>query len=376
MDTIDIYFKHFKRNANSRFVVLQGSSRSGKTFSTMQWLLYLALNNVRLEITVVGRTIPFLRDGSVSIFKKIAPNYRLIKSPFSATVKKTDFLFRSFENEDDAKGSERDILYVNECNDVNFKVVEQLIMRTRKQVIFDYNPTKKFWIDDYINEINFLKTTWQDNQFLSEGQKQNFELIKQKAERENASAFDKYLYSVFYLGEYGNIKGNVFGNVSQCSVHEYEEATKYSKKICGLDFGFSVDPCALVEVSIVLGTLYVKQLVYKSEINDFGLSDEIKQKVDEETYIVGDFGGGGDARMSNLFELTGRTFIKAQKGAGSVLNGVEVLNTFPIVICGDEAFSEFSGYEIKDGEFVDKDNHTIDATRYAVDYAIRAKFFQ
>lgn len=375
MQIIPIYFKHFKKNVSSRFVVLQGSSRSGKTYSTLQWLFYLSLNKIKFDLTIVGRTIPFLRDGAVTTFKEIAPTYPIIKNPFSTTIINSNYTFRSFENEADAKGSERDFLYINECNDIEYNVVQQLIMRTRKQVIFDFNPTKKFWIDEYITDENYLKTTWHDNIYLSDAQKENFKLIKQRAENPNASAFDKYLFSVFYLGEYGDMTGNVFGRVTEIPQHEYESLTKNSIKIYGLDFGFSQDPCALVELTIVLGTIYIREILYQNSLNDFDLAKILVEECNAEYPIICDFGGGGDARMSNLHHLTGLPFVRATKGQGSIRNGVELLNTYPIYISGRNAIKEFIGYELKDGEFTDTDNHLIDASRYAIDYAMRANYF-
>jgi len=375
MDIIPVYFQHFKKNAKERFVGLVGSSRSGKTFSGLQWLFYLAQCGVKFEATIVGRSIPFLRDGAVNSFREIAQNYPIIKSPFSVTINSASFLFRSFENESDAKGAERDFLYLNECNDLDYKVVQQLIIRTRIQTIADFNPTKRFWIDEYTNDHNLLKTTWLDNPFLSEAQKHNFQVIKERAEHQNASAYDRYLYSVFYLGEYGDMRGNVFGRLTECSIAQYEDLTRYGRKLYGLDFGFSQDPCALIEMTIVLGVIYIKYILYQNQLNDFQLSEILKEVCSPANPIICDFGSGGDARMSNIFHLTGLTLIKATKGAGSIKNGVELLNTYPIVVCGDHAMREFSGYEFIDEAFSEKDNHGIDSARYAIDYAVRANYF-
>jgi phage terminase large subunit len=372
---IPIYFRHFKQNAKERFVGLVGSSRSGKTYSGLQWLFFLAQMGIKFECTVVGRSIPFLRDGAVNSFREIANGYTIIRSPFSVKIKNASFLFRSFENENDAKGAERDFLYLNECNDLEYKVVQQLIMRTRIQTIVDFNPTKRFWIDEYTSGSNLLKTTWKDNPYLAESQKENFAAIKHRAELPNASAYDKYLYSVFYLGEYGDMRGNVFGRLSECTVAEYESLTKHSRKLYGLDFGFSQDPCALIEMSMVLGVIYIRYLLYQNQLNDFQLSEILKEYCDASNPIVCDFGGGGDARMSNIFQLTGLTLVKATKGPNSIKTGVELLNTYPIVVCGEHAMKEFSSYEFVDDSFSEKDNHGIDSARYAIDYAVRANYF-
>ncbi len=376
MDIVPIYFKFFKAcaKARQRFVVLRGSSRSAKTYSVCQWFYYLAMLGVRFELTIVGKSIPFIRDGVYNSFKQIAPDQQFIKNPFFVQIKNATILFRSFKDEDDAKGAERDFLYVNECNDIDVKIIQQLIIRTRICSFFDFNPTRKFWIDLYTNESNTIVTTFKDNPFLSAAQLENFERIKERALRPNASAYDKYLYSVYYLGEYGDMSGNVFSQITEINDEQYLEHVGKKKMYC-LDFGFSEDPCALVELTFNGHKYIAKQLLYKNGLNDFKLAEIIKNYAKDDEMIVCDWGAGGDARISNLFELTGLSFAKAVKGDGSIKNGVELINSKEFLLHGEDINREFKGYEFKDGEFVDKDNHTVDAVRYGLDYAVRSHYF-
>lgn len=376
MDIVPIYFKHFKQCVKNgeKFIVLRGSSRSAKTYSVCQWFYYLAKKGVKFELTIVGKSIPFLRDGVYNSFKEIAPSEDFIKNPFFVKIDNATILFRSFKDEGDAKGSERDFLYVNECNDVDTKIIQQLIIRTRKQCYFDFNPTKKFWIDEYINNNNLLFTTFKDNPFLSDAQLENFERIKERASRPTASAYDKYLYSVYYLGEYGDMAGNVFSQIEEINDEQYL-ANVGNKKLYCLDFGFSQDPIALVELTFNGYKYVAKELLYKNGLNDFKLAEVIKSHAKNDEVIVCDWGGGGDARISNLFDLTGLTLVKAIKGDGSIKNGVELINSKHFLLHGENINREFKGYEFKDGEFSDKDNHTIDAVRYGLDYAVRANYF-
>lgn len=377
MDIVPLYFRHFKKcfKNKEKVVALKGSSRSAKTYSLLQWFYYMAMLGVKFELTIVGKTIPFLRDGAYNTFKEIAPNENFIKSPFSVKIKNAEILFRSFKDEDDAKGSERDFLYVNECNDVDYKIIQQLMMRTRICSFFDFNPTRKFWIDEYSTNENTIHTTFKDNPFLSQAQLENFERIKERASRKTASAYDKYLYSVYYLGEYGDLSGNVFSQITEIDYKQYLECVG-EKKLYGLDFGFSNDPCALVELSFKNGKYVARELLYQNELNDFKLAQIICSHAKDNDVIVCDWGAGGDARISNLFELTGLTFARAVKGQGSIKNGVELINSKEFLLYGENINREFKGYEFKDGEFSEEDNHTIDSVRYVLDYAIRANYFE
>lgn len=376
MDIVPIYFKHFKKCAKDgqRAVVLRGSSRSAKTYSICQWFYYLAKKGVKFELTIVGHSIPFLRDGVYNSFKQIAPNENFIKSPFSVKIGNAEILFRSFKDEDDAKSAERDFLYINECNHIPYDIVQQLVIRTRVMSFFDFNPTKHFWIDEYVNESNIIHTTFKDNPFLSDAQLENFERIKERAMRPSASAYDKYLYSVYYLGEYGDIAGNVFSQIEEINDEQYLQHVGNKKLFC-LDFGFSNDPCALVELTFN-GTKYVaKELLYKNGLNDFKLAEIIVSHAKDDEVIVCDWGSGGDARISNLQDLTGLALARAVKGDGSIKNGVELINSKEFLLHGENINREFKGYEFKDGEFVDKENHCCDAVRYGLDYAVRSNYF-
>lgn len=376
MDIVPIYFKHFKQCVKNgeRYVVLRGSSRSAKTYSLCQWFYYLAKKGIKFELTIVGHSIPFLRDGVYNSFKQIAPNENFIKSPFSVKIDNAEILFRSFQDEDDAKSAERDFLYVNECNHIPYDIIQQLVIRTRIMSFFDFNPTKKFWIDEYVNDSNIIHTTFKDNPFLSDAQIENFERIKERAMRPTASAYDKYLYSVYYLGEYGDLSGNVFSQIEEINDEQYLTNVGNKKLYC-LDFGFSQDPIALVELTFNGSKYVAKELLYKNGLNDFKLAEIIVSHAKNDEIIVCDWGGGGDARISNLFELTGLSFARAVKGEGSIKNGVELINSKHFLLHGENINREFKGYEFKDGEFSDKDNHTIDAVRYGLDYAVRANYF-
>jgi len=208
-----IYRQHFLKCHNERYVILQGGSRSGKTYAILQYFILMAKSGVEFDLTITSTTVPHLREGAFKTFLEIYPDAIYLKNPFSAKINNANFLFRSFESENSAKGSARDFLFVNECNDVDKKVIDQLLLRTRKQVFFDFNPTNEFWINEYINENNFLKTTWIDNQFLTPQQKQYFLDIEKKALAPTASVYDRYRYEVYFLGKYGTLQGDLFNQL-------------------------------------------------------------------------------------------------------------------------------------------------------------------
>lgn len=370
---IKIYADFFKKCLKRKEpnIIIQGSSNAGKTYNVLEFIDTLSLLNYDFKETqnvVTSRSIDHLRKGAFSYLKKIS-NTRRIKSPMTFYYP-TELNFKTFENEEEATGIYWGMSYFNECNHLDFKIVNQVQARTKRFSIFDFNPSKEFWINELINENNFLKTTWRDNPYLEQKQIDFFESIKARAERTNATVYDRWYYKVFYLGEYGNLQGNVFSSVTQISEKEHGAQTQTFSKIYGLDFGFSNDPCALVEVAKHGNKLFLKQLYYSNQTNDFQLAEIIKQKCEKRFPIVYDTGGGGDVRANHLRLLTKNFFEK--KRSAEIEHGIAMIQGLDIYICGEETFKEFKGYEYKDGKFTETNNHSIDAVRYAYEYGVRS----
>ena len=79
-------------------------------------------------------------------------------------------IFRFFGTDEDKKvrGPGRDILFINEANELKHAVYKQLNQRCKELVILDYNPSDEFhWIYDSIltdDDCAFYKTTFRDNE--------------------------------------------------------------------------------------------------------------------------------------------------------------------------------------------------------------------
>ena len=98
--------------------------------------------------------MPHLRRGALRDFLKIMKlTNRFISSHWNITNSIYTFSNGSyiefFSADDDAKlrGARRNILYINECNNISFDAYNQLAMRTDRDIYLDYNPTHKFWVD-------------------------------------------------------------------------------------------------------------------------------------------------------------------------------------------------------------------------------------
>ena len=137
-----------------RFIINSGGSRSSKTYSTLQLLYLLAKNSpVKRIIHVISISIPHLRDGAITDFDLILQGEGenldevKIKTPYTYTLGETTVRFIGADTIGGILGAQRDILFINEANNMKWKVIHQLIQRTTETVFIDYNPSIDFWVD-------------------------------------------------------------------------------------------------------------------------------------------------------------------------------------------------------------------------------------
>lgn len=197
-------------NDNARYIISKGGSRSGKTFSNLQLLhLYAKNNKVPTVNSVVAMTIPHLRKGAIRDFIKILQlDNEFVTSQWNATNFTYNYpngsIIEFFSAESDkVHGAQRDNLFINEGQFINWETARQLFVRTSGRNIIDFNPIKKFWIDEKIidnpenaGKFKVISSTYKDNRFLSPQQIAEIESNK----------YDEAWWQVYGLGITGSIK--------------------------------------------------------------------------------------------------------------------------------------------------------------------------
>jgi len=146
--TMQAYKKGF------RFIINSGGSRSSKTYSTLQLIYLLAKNGKKKRIIhIVSYSTPHLRDGAITDFEDIIQTEGedleqvRLKNPYTYTIGNSIIKFIGVDKIGKALGGQKDILFINEANNMQWKVVHQLIQRTTETVFIDYNPSVDFWVD-------------------------------------------------------------------------------------------------------------------------------------------------------------------------------------------------------------------------------------
>lgn len=358
-----------------RVRIVQGGTSSSKTFSIIPLLIDYAIAKPKSEISIVSESIPHLRRGALKDFIKIMDWTHIFREEqFNRSTLRYDFTngsyieFFSADQSDKLRGARRDVLFVNECNNITFESYHQLAIRTRRFIYLDYNPTSEFWVHRELlsdKDAEMIILTYKDNEALDS------ELVKEieKArERAKESTYWANWWKVYGLGQIGIIDGVIFSNwqiVKQ--VPDDAELLGY-----GLDFGFTNDSSALISVYKFNSELYIKELIYQTRLTNNDIVQRmIELGVDKYKDIIAD--SAEPKSIEDIYRGGFRNIYGAKKGADSIRNSIDKLQRYKINITESSTnlIKEFRGYVwTKDkngnqtGEPIGINDHGIAALRY------------
>lgn len=377
------YRDFFARTLEERHVFLQGGRRSGKTFSTFLHLFIATSIMIQsgrtsaLTVLVVCHEHPQLQNTMEDF--KAAIGVPIIGSKTLGDHATTCggrvvWQFKAFDSKEKAQGTKADYLFINEAPNLPEDIARTLMPGIRYQCFYNYNPTKKFWGQDFFNEKNLMITTWADNDYLTDAQREEFELIKDRALRPTARKIDTYQYKVYYLGEFTDLAGNVFGGVAKCSTADYSQVP--AKEAIGMDFGFATDgdPTTVVGVKVWNRSLYIHEYIYAVGLtSNYELCERLNAAgINGHTPIFADYGGMGRSRMDDLIRNHGMSLYNAKKG--TIMDGISLMLThesITITETSEATIDEFESYELDENGRPHGADHAIDAARYALNAAIR-----
>jgi len=367
-----VYYKNADAfNSGVRRIVNKGGTSSSKTFSLLELLLTIAMRRVEtgVLISIVSETLPHLRKGAIRDYDNILKAEGLTHAfnknltSHSYTIGKSVVEFFSADTAGKATGPRRDILLLNECNNIPYKVVSELEQRTSEAIFYDYNPVIPFWIDDHVltlpsNEFTLITSNYKDNHHLPPSIAHEIEL---RASR------DPNYKRIHIDCEYGIYEGLIFPEVILIDEMPQDATPGY-----GLDFGFINDPTALVDVRIAGENLYLDQMVYQTGLTAPDIIALLKSFNLGRREIIAD---SADPRMIEEIRRGGFNIFPAVKGAGSVVHGLDSMKRYKIHLTkrSIDGIKEFRNYQWKIdssgkklNEPVDYWNHLIDAARYRV----------
>ena len=347
----------------------QGASRSGKTYNTLLFIITYLLNNPNTKASIVRASMPALKRSVMEDFLDIMQKLgRYSDKEFNRTMliykmrNGSRVEFFSADDEQKLRGSKRDILFVNEANELRFMEWQQLKMRTTKFAILDYNPSfsDEHWICDVNRDprtYHFI-TTYKDNKFLEPEVVAEIESLKYKNES---------LWRIYGLGLQAIVEGLVFPKIYECPA--YPDFCK--KEFIGVDFGYENDPTAIVRVGFYRDEIYVDEICYKTHLLTSDIIKILKADCSRDKIIS----ESADPRLIEEIHRAGLNVHPVRKYSGSIEGGIQKMLEYKIFITkrSDNIRKEFKNYtwqQDKEGKYrnkpIDLFNHAIDAIRYVV----------
>jgi phage terminase large subunit len=364
----------FAFSEGKRYIINQGGTSSSKTFSILQLLLIIALKKNNYVISVVSESLPHLKRGAMRDFIKILEtegyysNETHNKSTSSFNVGSSTVEFFSADDSSKMRGARRDILFINECNNVDKNSFNELSVRTRVTTFLDFNPVGEFWVHEFMQQrkpetFTFIKSTYKNNEHLDE------EIIR---EIESRKDIDPVWWKVFGEGELGYFEGVIITNWS--TVNEMPDTPK---RVLGLDFGFTNDPTVILDIRYCDGCIYVDEVAYQTKLTNADIGNIIKGDNEiNKTLMVCD---SAEPKSINELQLMGVRAIPADKGVDSIRNGLDLLKQYKIYVTvrSINLIKELRNYRWKTDKNgkalnvpIDHWNHCIDALRYGAVYLL------
>jgi phage terminase large subunit len=352
-------------DSKKRITVMQGGSRSGKTYNILIWFIVKLLQENGKTLTIVRQSLPSIKGTVLRDFIDILGRLGIYDEN---NHNKTDQIYEmngniiefvSADQPQKIRGRARDYLFCNEANELSYDAWMQLIMRTEGKIVIDYNPSDvSSWIYDMViprDDADFYITTFRDNPFLPK------ELIMELERMKDA---DPNYWQVYGLGERG---------LSQDLIYTHYKTTENfpddGEVVYGLDFGFNV-PSAMVKVVFKEGIAFVKEMLYEAKLTTNDLIDRLKamelSKYDE-IYC--------DAAEPKTIEELVRNGFNAKPANKDVTEGIRCVKGTPLTIHQDSVnlLKELKSYRWKtdrNGNKLDQpvkfNDHIADAMRYGI----------
>ena len=352
-----------------RVKIIQGGTSAGKTYGIIPILITKASTYANQEISIVAESIPHLRRGALKDFLRIMKSTnRFYEQRFNKSLLRYEFAngsvieFFSADDSSKLRGARRDILYINECNNVNFESYNELSIRTKKEVYLDFNPANEFWVHTELKgetDSDFLILTYKDNEALDE---RIVKEIEKNRDKSATSAYWANWWRVYGLGEIGMLEGVVFSNWKIIDTIPTE-----AKLVgIGLDFGYTNDPTAIIEVYNYNGQRIVNELKYQTGM----LNSDIAKELPKNVVVYAD---SSEPKSIDEIRRYGITIKGVTKGKDSINYGIDIMQQQNYLVTSQSTnlIKELRAYcwdQDKTGKQLNKpqgkQDHGIDALRY------------
>lgn len=367
---------------NKDLRIIQGGTSASKTISILLYLIDYAMCNPGLLISVVSESLPHMKKGALKDFLAIMKAHKYYnEDQYNRTDRQYTFRngtvmeFFGLDDPDKAHGPRRDVLFINEANNVSYQTFDALDVRTALFTIIDFNPTTEFWVHTEVipnQDHDFLVVTYKDNEALSD------KIVRKIESRKHNTNW----WRVYGLGLVGKLEGLIFPNFE--IIPDVPEDARLERHI--VDFGYTNDDAAIGNLYSWNGGFVIEELGFGTGIKNRELSNIIRKaegleevqtlsEFDTETEILTIADSAEPKSIEDMNDY-GVNTIGSTKGQGSVSAGIEVTQDQKLYITASSVnfIKCFRNYQWKVDKKTGKStntpehefSHAPDAVRYGI----------
>lgn len=365
---------------DKRYLFLFGGAGSGKSYFIAQMLVLKLIYEPYHRILALRKVGNHVKKSVFEQLKTVIRNWNL-EDHFRINYNEMTIYYMPFRRKnvssqgvihcqglddvDKVKSiTDIDTVWMEEADQFEPEDFKQLNLRLRRdgfknQIILSFNPTSPYsWLKEMMDtddvdlkeKLFILKTTYKDNKFIPKEYCE--ELEKEK---------NKYLYTVYTLGEWGTREGVIYNPPEMCLSYPV-----FNEIIYGLDFGVA-DPTVLLRIGIKDQKFYVTELIYEP-MNNRDLIKQMKNlNINSSEYIYCDH----DVNRVDELMMEGYNCQLALKH--DIVSGIDFVSSKKIISNPKNINfnKEIFGYSwdmksaVKDKP-IQKNDHAMDALRYAI----------
>jgi phage terminase large subunit len=313
--------------------------------------------------------MPHLKRGAMRDFLNIMEQHGYFKED---SWNRTDYIytfesgnkieFFSLDMPHKVRGPRRKRLFINEANNIPRETFDQLEVRTEEEIWLDWNPTAPFWFHEDLQQredVDSIILTYLDNEGLPESIVKSIEARK----------VNRNWWRVYGEGQLGEVEGRIYTGW-KLDLETIPHEARLERR--GLDFGYSADPAALVDVYYMDNGYILDERLYQTGMRNSEISSLVKNLEQPQTLIIAD---SAEPKSIDDLKMYGLNVLPAVKGQGSVNQGINYVQEKRIWVTKRSVnlIKEYRTYMWKfdkDGRQLsipeDVNNHAMDALRYAI----------
>lgn len=352
--------------------VVQGGTSASKTISILIYFISMAQSDKTPTLSsIVSESIPHLKKGALRDFKNImkAHNY-WVDSRWGETDKIYTFEtgsqieFFGADQSEKLRGGRRDRGFMNECNNLSLESFDEFEVRTKEFVFLDFNPTREFWLfTDVLNtrtDIEHIILTYKDNEACPP------EIVSSIESRKNRKGW----WRVYGEGLLGEVEGKIYKDWQ--ILDDIPHEARYVRT--GMDFGYTNDPTAIVDVYYYNGGYILDEVVCQKGLLNKQIADILLMSENFKRVVVAD---AAEPKSIDEIKLHGVNIFGSNKGQGAVCHRISVVQGLRVSVTKRsvnviKAYRNYLWATDRDGKILNEPEHEFSDPMDAAGYGLES----